>query len=70
MAHLNNFAPLTIIALFLNFQYLWNLELWSDQAHIFRECFLHNYCCFYKRHVVLWDETSFVKNHTFFTPKC
>ena len=25
----------------LNFQYLWNLEKWSDQAQIFRKCFLN-----------------------------
>ena len=25
----------------LNFQYLWNLEKWFDQAQIFRECFLN-----------------------------
>ena len=25
----------------LNFQYLWNLEKWSDQAQISRECFMY-----------------------------
>ena len=30
----------------LNFQYLWNLEKWSDQAQIFRECLMHELLLF------------------------
>ena len=34
------FSKLTHFSNF-NFQYLWNHQKWSDQAQIFRECFLY-----------------------------
>ena len=49
----------------LNFQYLRNLEKWSDQAQIFRESFLNPLLLFLKRPVVLRDEIIFVQKPHF-----
>ena len=55
---------LLLLLCILNFQYLWNLEKWSDQPQIFRECLMYPLLLFLFRPLVLRNDNIFV------TQKC
>ena len=54
----------------LKFPYLWNLEKWSDQAQIFRECFLNPLLLLLKRTGNFERWNYFCSKTTFWAQKC